>query len=510
MTNHLLELSNISKYFPGVKAVDGVNLSLNRGEILALIGENGAGKSTLMKILSGVYRDYQGSILINGDVVAFNNPREAREAGIAIIYQELSVIQELTIAENIFLGREPKKLGMIDFPKMNREAQQILNRIGLKYETDYPLSKLKVGEQQLVEIAKALSLQAKILILDEPTSALTEWETDNLIKIILQLKNQGTAMIYITHHLQEVFKVADKVTVLRDGRTVSQYQTKEKVTRRGLITDMVGREIDENTRRKAKKTGEEVLKVKNLCVAHPFLPGERKVNQVNFTLSQGEILGISGLMGSGRTEILEAIFGASPNDTSGEIYLNQKRVQIKCPRTAIEQGIALVTEDRKRLGLVLDMEIKENLSLAALPALSPWGIILSEKEKKQAKYYIQRLKIKSTGISQQVNTLSGGNQQKVVIGKWLMAQPKVLLLDEPTRGVDVGAKAEIYDLIDDLAKQGISIILVSSDLPEIVALSHRVLVMSEGNLVGELSNEAINEENIMHLASSYTEEEIMV
>jgi D-xylose transport system ATP-binding protein len=506
MTANLLELLNISKYFPGVKALDGVNLNLNKGEILALVGENGAGKSTLMKILSGVYRDYQGSILINGKSVSFNSPRQARQAGIAIIYQELSVIRELTIAENIFLGREPVKYGIINFNKMNKEAQKVLDRVGLKYQADYPLGNLKVGEQQLVEIAKALALNARILILDEPTSALSDWETNNLLRIMLQLKDQGTAMIFITHQLEEIFKVADRVTVLRDGKTVNHYPG-EKVTRRQLITDMVGREIDENSGRTAKDPGREIMKVKNLCVAHPFLPDEKKVRNISFTLYQGEVLGISGLMGSERSEVLEAIFGAFTDETSGEIFVNQEQLQIKSPSDAIEEGIALVSEDRKRLGLALNMDVKENLSLAALPAFSTWGIIRSQKERNQAAYYTQRLKIKSTGITQKVNKLSGGNQQKVVIGKWLMTKPKILLLDEPTRGVDVGAKVEIYDLIDDLTGEGMSIILVSSDLPEIIALADRVLVMCEGSLAGELSKENISKENIMHLATRFREKE---
>lgn len=502
MPENLLQVSNISKSFPGVKALDGVSLHLKRGEILGLVGENGAGKSTLVKILCGAHADYRGTITIDGEPISFKTPRNARDAGIAIIYQELSLIQELSIAENIFLGREPLRYGLIDFDKMNESAQIWLDQVGLGHRPDCPVGRLKVGEQQLVEIAKALSMNARILILDEPTSALSDRETDRLFHMMEKLKKGGTAMIFITHHLQDIFKITERVAVLRDGKSVSKYLTKN-VSRRHLISDMVGRDIEEKTRIGANKSDQVVLEVKKLSVAHPISADEYKVHQVGFSLYKGEILGIAGLMGSGRSEILEAIYGAHPRETTGKFFIDKKPVQIKSPSDAIGRGIALVSEDRKRMGLTLGRDIKENLSLAALKHFSCCGMIRSQKEEKEIYSYIHQLKIKCSGITQVVNTLSGGNQQKVVLGKFLMTKPKILLLDEPTRGVDVGAKAEIYDLVRHIADQHISIILVSSDLPEIIALADRVLVMYQGHLSGELIGDSIGKESIMYLATHF-------
>lgn len=501
----ILETRNITKDFPGVRALDDVTFQLRRGEVLGLVGENGAGKSTLMKIFSGAYpvRTYDGEFfIIGGKRCDFLGPKDSQKAGIAIIYQELNLIPELTVAENIFLAREPAmgKTGIIDRKKLFKQTKDLLDLLNIPVSPQEQIKNLSIGKQQMVEIAKALSCQAKILILDEPTSALTEQEVESLFKMINSLRTRGVSMIYISHKIDEIFKITDRVTVLRDGKTVASKPTSE-LSSQELVSLMVGRNIEDMYPKEAAKIGEVILEVKDLFVDHPFLAGEKIVKEVNFKVRRGEILGVSGLMGSGRSELVTSIFGAFPADCSGEIYLEGKRVEINSPYEAINYGLGLVTEDRKLFGLVLGMQVGENITLSCLEKLSWYQIIKRRRENELISGYVDTLRIKTHSAETQVSTLSGGNQQKVVIAKWLATKPKVLLLDEPTRGVDVAAKVEIYQLMNKLVSEGIGIVMVSSDLPEVVSMSDRILVMHEGRMVKELQKGEATQEKIMFYAT---------
>ncbi|MDD4879406.1 MAG: sugar ABC transporter ATP-binding protein [Candidatus Omnitrophica bacterium] len=500
----ILETRNITKDFPGVRALDSVSFQLKKGEVLGLVGENGAGKSTLMKIFSGAYpsNTYTGEIFIEGKRCVFNGPKDSQGAGIAIIYQELNLIPELTVAENIFLGREPTvgKTDIIDRKKLFSRAKDPLGLLNIPLPAQEQIKNLSIGKQQMVEIAKALSYSAKILILDEPTSALTEQEVEVLLKLIDSLRARGVSMIYISHKLDEIFKITDSVTVMRDGKTVASRRTAE-LSRQEMVSLMVGRNIEDMYPKKAAAIGEAVLEVKDLFVSHPFLVGEKVVKEVSFKVRKGEVLGISGLMGSGRSELVTSIFGAFPADSSGEVYVEGKRVRIRSPYEAINYGLGLVTEDRKLYGLVLGMQVGENITLTCLEKLSWHQIIMRRRENELINKYIGALRVKTRSSETVVNTLSGGNQQKVVIAKWLATGPKVLLLDEPTRGVDVAAKAEIYQLMDNLAGEGLGIVMVSSDLPEVLSMSDRILIMHEGRMVKELQKNEATQEKIMFYAT---------
>ncbi len=498
-----LEMKSITKEFPGVKALNEVSFTAKFGEVHALCGENGAGKSTLMKVLSGLYPSgtFDGAIHINGRERHFHKIKDAEEAGIAIIYQELALVKDLSIGENLFLGKEPAKYGIINWEHVYKESERWLREVGLTdVNPEQKIGNLGIGKQQLVEIAKALSKNANILILDEPTAALTEQEVDILLSILREFKTRGVTCIYISHKLNEVFAIADTVTVLRDGQTVGTYPIDE-INEDKVIALMVGRELKERYPRMQANPGEAVMRVSGYSVMNPDVPGKKVIDNVSFEVRQGEILGIAGLMGAGRTELVMSLFGSYAGASSGEIEIDGKRVKIKKTEDAIKHGLALVSEDRKKYGLVLPMDIKSNVTLASLRSVSSGGLIDPNREIAHGETYIKQLKIKANSVETVVGTLSGGNQQKVVLGKWLLTNPKILILDEPTRGIDVGAKFEIYNIMNDLVKQGVAIIMVSSELPELLGMSHRVLVIAEGKLTGEFQADEATQEKIMTAAT---------
>ena len=512
----------ITKDFPGVRALDNVSFEVYPGEIHALCGENGAGKSTLIKILGGVYPygTYEGQLLINGNEQRFHTVRDAERAGIAVIHQELALIPEMTVAENIYLGKEPCQFGTIDRHRLYHEAGELLSQFGLTIPLHKPVHELGIGQQQLVEIAKALgrSLQANIessssallLVLDEPTAALTESEVDILREILTQLREKGVACIYITHKLKEIFQIADRVTVLRDGKAVATQSIKSsECTEEALISQMVGRELTALfPQRRTTATDENgsspedvALRVENFST-YPSEPPQLK--DISFEVRRGEILGIAGLMGAGRTELISAIFGAYDGRWSGELIIEGAAVQIRSPREAIQYGMALVSEDRKRYGLLLDVDVIGNMTLASLSSssdITSHGIINENTAFEKSEHYVDSLQIKTTSLEVPMNHLSGGNQQKVVLGKWLMTHPKVLFLDEPTRGIDVGAKAEIHTLMAKLAQEGVAIVFVSSELPEILGMSDRIMVLHEGKITGEFINDNLTQEDILRCAA---------
>jgi ABC-type sugar transport system ATPase subunit len=498
----ILQMQSITMAFPGVKALDGVSFDLNAGEIHALVGENGAGKSTLIKILAGVYpfSEYGGEIILDGAERRFANIREAEKAGIAVIYQELSLVKELSVAENIFLGREPSRFGVIDWERLYSGAQKLLADLHLEIDPRTPTGYLGIGQQQLVEIAKALSQDARILVLDEPTAALTDAEVETLFGILNKLRDRGVAMIYISHKLDEVFRISDRVTVLRDGRTIGTEATRS-LDEGQVIARMVGREVGQIFPESKHVRGEVVFAASNLTVEDPGVPGKLLVDRVEFTARKGEVLGIAGLMGSGRSELLMAIFGAHPGRKSADISVDGARVQINHPSDAIKHGIGFVTEDRKRYGLILDQTILRNMTLASLRRLSGRFVTNEDAEASAGQRAANDLRIKAPSVFTIAGTLSGGNQQKVVLAKWLLTNPRVLFLDEPTRGIDVGAKQEIYAQINKLAESGLAIVLVSSELPEVLGLSDRVIVLHEGRVTGEFTRAEATPEAVMSCAT---------
>lgn len=503
-----LEMKNITKEFPGVKALNDVTFSVRKGEVHALCGENGAGKSTLMKVLSGLYPSgtFSGEILIDGQSKQFHRIKEAEEAGIAIIYQELALAKNLSIGENLFLGKEPSKFGVIDWERLYKESERWLKEVGLAHvSAEQPTGSLGIGKQQQVEIAKALSKNARILILDEPTAALTEQEVDILLGILREFKERGVTCIYISHKLNEVFAIADSITVLRDGMTVGTYRTSE-VTEDKVISLMVGRELKERFPRIEALPGEVMLKVHNYSVMNPDIPGKKVIDNISFEVRKGEIFGIAGMMGAGRTELVMSLFGSYAGRSFGTVEIDGKPVRIDSTEQAIKAGLALVSEDRKKYGLVLGMDIKSNMTLASLKSVSAGGVINPNQEVANGNAYIRSLRIKANSVETIVGTLSGGNQQKVVLGKWLLTEPKILILDEPTRGIDIGAKFEIYNLMNELLRQGVSIIMVSSELPELLGMSHRIMVISEGKRTGEFKAEEATQELIMAAATGGREQ----
>jgi D-xylose transport system ATP-binding protein len=504
-TGHpFLEMRNITKTFPGVRALDGVTFDLRKGEIHALVGENGAGKSTLMKVLGGVYPypSYGGELLIEGEQVRFGSVRDAERAGIAVIYQELSLVKEMTVGENIFLGREPATFGVISWEVLYSRARQLLNSLHLDIDPHTPVKNLGIGQQQLVEIAKALSQDARILVLDEPTAALTDAEVDTLFVILNKLRAQGVGMIYISHKLGEVFRISDRITVLRDGKTVGTALTPEWNEAR-VIASMVGREVGDIFPTVDHAHGEVVFEVENMSVEDPAVPGKKLVDNVSFSVRAGEVLGIAGLMGAGRSDLLMAIFGAHPGSREGTVKIDGKRVQINDPASAIKHGIGFVTEDRKRFGLVLDQTILSNMTLAGLRRISGRFLTSVEAEAAAGERKMRDLRVKANSVFTIAGTLSGGNQQKVVLAKWLLTNPRVLFLDEPTRGIDVGAKQEIYAQVNALAKTGLAIVLVSSELPEVLGLSDRVIVLHEGRMTGSFTRATATPETVMACATGH-------
>lgn len=494
MDDIILKMQNIHKTFPGVYALNDINFDLRRGEVHALLGENGAGKSTLIKILAGIYSVDQGQIFIEGKECKFVDVKTSQANGISVIHQELLLIPYMTVAENMFLGREPttRTGSFVKKGEQNRTSQELLNLLRLEIKATDKVGNLSVAQQQMVEIAKALSVEAEIIVMDEPTSSLTEKEVEMLFKTINDLKKKNISVIYISHRMEELFKITDRVTVMRDGKYIGTKVTKD-TTKDELITMMVGRELKDLYRRTEHPVGEVVLEVKNL---------NRKniLKDICFSLKKGEILGVSGLVGAGRTELMRAIFGIDGFD-SGEIMLEGKKLSIKSPIDAMNSGIALVSENRKEQGLVLIGSVGYNITLTILKKFIKLAKVDSKMEKSIVKEYVDKLSIKTPSYEQLVGNLSGGNQQKIVIAKWLATNPKVLMLDEPTRGVDVGAKAEIYSIIDMLANQGVAIIMVSSELPEIMNMSDRVIVMCGGEITGILNKDEFDQGTIMHYAT---------
>ena len=489
-----LRLVGISKSFPGVKALNDVHLNVREGEVHGLVGENGAGKSTLMKILSGAYVKDEGEIYWRGKKVEINKPKDSEDLGIAIIYQEFNLVPQLSISENIWLGREPlinKTLHLIDWAEMHKKSHELLEELNLDFDPKRPVAGLGVASQQMVEIAKALSLNAKLLIMDEPTSALSKNEIDQLFSVIQTLKKKGVSIIYISHHLDEVFEICDRGTVLRDGNYVATIDPKH-TSKDELIQLMVGRTLDQQYPKVKAIRGKEILRVENLN-------REGVLKDISFSAYAGEVLGISGLVGAGRTELVKAIFGADPID-SGKIFINGKEINISSPQSAIKAGMGLLPEDRKYEGLVLLLSVKQNVSMASLDKLMRHGMLQLNAEKLKVKDFIDKLRILTPSIEKKAQDLSGGNQQKVVLAKWLASQSQILIFDEPTRGIDVGAKVEVYNLMNELVQNGVAVIMVSSEMPELLGMSDRILVMHQGQLVSEFKCEEATQEKILSAA----------
>jgi len=507
MNTPILEMQTITKEFPGVKALNNVSFQVREGEIHGLVGENGAGKSTLMKVLSGVYPhgEYTGDIIFDGKVQNFRGISDSEKAGIAIIYQELALVPEMTVYENIFLGNEIKNGILIDWNETIKRAGEMLKKVKLNVNLADKVKDLGVGKRQLIEIAKALSKDVKLLILDEPTAALNEDDSENLLNLLRDLKNHGVTCVLISHKLKEVIEIADSVTVLRDGQTICTLEAKKgEVSENALIKHMVGREIDNiYPKKENRQIGEVVLNVENWNAHDPAL-GRSILKNINFCVKKGEIVGFAGLMGSGRTELALSIFG-NPDGyrISGEISILGSKKRFRHPQDAIRAGVAYVTEDRKGDGLILIQDVKQNITIANLKEIAKRGIINENSEVKVANEYRVSLNIKTPSVEQKVSNLSGGNQQKVSLGKWLFVKPNLLILDEPTRGIDVGAKFEIYTIMTKLVEQGMSIIMISSELPEILGMSDRVYVVSAGRIAGELPTQEATQEKIMRLATNY-------
>ena len=499
----LLEMRSITKTFPGVKALDSVNLSVRQGEIHALVGENGAGKSTLMKVLSGVYPagSYDGEIHYDGALAQFRSTADSEARGIIIIHQELALVPLLSIAENLYLGNELARSGVINWHETNKRTEALLRKVGLTEPPTALVDTLGVGKQQLVEIAKALSKQVRLLILDEPTAALSEADSQALLDLMLELKAQGVTQIIISHKLNEIRRVADTITVIRDGSTVSTRDARaQAVSEAQIVRDMVGRDMAHRYPEREPRAGAMLLEVANWNVWHPEHADRQVIRNVSFNVRAGEVVGIAGLMGSGRTELAMSLFGRSyGRNISGEVRLHGQPVTVATVTAAIAAGLAYVTEDRKSLGLVLDETIERNITLANLPAVSSAGVLNMAEETRVAERYRKAMNIRTPSVFQQVVNLSGGNQQKVVLSKWLFAGPEVLILDEPTRGIDVGAKFEIYGIINDLSRDGKGVVMISSEMPELLGMCDRIYVMNEGALVGELSAAEASQERIMSL-----------
>lgn len=503
MSQILVAMDGITKQFPGVLALDQCRFELRAGEVHALVGENGAGKSTMMKILTGVYAKDAGRIVYKGNEVEIANTKAAQNLGIGIIHQELHLMPDLTVAQNIFIGREPRARFplFLDDNELNERTQALFEHMNLKLDPRTPVSELTVAKQQMVEIAKALSFQSEVLIMDEPTAALTNSEIDELFRMITQLRKQGAGIVYISHRMEELKRITDRITVMRDGCYVDTVRT-DDTTIDAIISMMVGRQIYSSSKPSIGDNGNQtkVLEVKGLNRGNT-------VKDVSFHLNKGEIVGFAGLMGAGRTEVARAVFGADPID-SGEILVNGERVSIESPNDAVRCGIGYLSEDRKQFGLLVDMDVKTNISIASYSSFrNPIGWMKQARMERNAEDFVASLKIKTPNVDQKVKFLSGGNQQKVVIGKWLTRDCQILMIDEPTRGIDIGAKSEIYKLLDELVQQGKSIIMISSELPEILRMSHRIIVMCEGRITGELSSGEATQEAIMKYATMRVEEE---
>lgn len=493
---YVLEMTDIVKSFPGVMALDHAQLKLRPGTVHALMGENGAGKSTLMKCLFGVYDEDSGIIKVEGKQIKFNNPKQAMENGVAMVHQELNQVLQRDVMDNIWLGRYPSKFGIVSQSGMYEETKKVFDELGINVDPKEKMSKLSVSQRQMVEIAKAVSYNAKILVLDEPTSSLTQEEVDHLFEIINKLRKQNCAIVYISHKMEEILKISDDVTIMRDGQWIDTLPASELTTGK-IIKLMVGRELTNRFPPKTNKPGEVMLKVKNLTGKY-----QPTVMDASFELRKGEILGVAGLVGSRRTELLETIFGIAHKE-SGEIILHDKRVENKDSRTAITNGFALLTEERRATGIFGELSIAFNTIIANINSYSKYGLLKSKKMESDTKWVIESMKVKTPSQKTQIRSLSGGNQQKVIIGRWLLTEPEILLLDEPTRGIDVGAKYEIYQLIIDLANKGKGVIVVSSEMPELIGICDRILVMSNGRVSGICDSNELDQEKIMELAARF-------
>jgi ABC-type sugar transport system ATPase subunit len=501
VTAPLISIQHVTKRFPGVVALKDVSFEISEGELHAIVGENGAGKSTLMKIISGVIPDFEGQLSLRGQPIKFRGTRDAEEAGISIIHQELNLVDNLSASANIFLGREKRKfLGFLDDRAMEKAAEELLVQLECNIQPRQLVREMRVGDQQLVEIAKALSLETDILIMDEPTSALTESEVARLFRVIDRLRKRGVTILYISHKLDEVFRLADRITVLRDGKLVRTLQRSETNSRE-VTHLMVGREIEAVDLGAPRMPAEVVLEVQNLSLPWRGHARAWRLRNISFSLRSGEILGIAGLMGAGRTELLECLFGSSPEPPQGQILLQGQVVRFSHPAAAKQAGIALVTEDRKRLGLFANMNVRENITMCTLIEATRAGLVNGGRERAMAQGMVDKLNVRTAGVDASISNLSGGNQQKTIIGRWLLVKPKVLLLDDPTRGVDVGAKAELYRLMDQLCREGLGIIVTSSELPELLTLCDRILVLCEGRLTAEFHRQQATEQLIMEAAT---------
>jgi len=498
---YLLSMKNVNKSFPGVLALDDVTLDILPSEIHALVGENGAGKSTLMRALSGVSKIDSGTIYWKGKTVDISQPKDAQKLGISMIHQELAIIPYLDVGKNIFLGREPqlKVSGVIDWKKLYQQAQEQLDKLGLDINPKTPVESLTIAQQQMVEVAKALSMDASLIVMDEPTSALTEKEVDALFSYMKKLRENGVSIIFISHRLNEIQRVSDRITILRDGKWIGTSEVRD-LSQNDIVKMMVGREVEQSTKKQAKPSSEVILQIKNLSSGDD-------VHEVTFDLHKGEILGIAGLVGAGRSALAEAVFG-SRKITSGYMKLGHKKVKFTSPKMAIEHGLGLVPEDRKAQGLFLNMAVWQNIVIAGIKKTTRFGFIRKAETQKISTSLVDRLSIKTPSLGQQVKNLSGGNQQKVIIARWLSLKPKILILDEPTRGIDVGAKAEIHNLLKELATEGVGVLMISSELPEILGVSDRILVMKEGHLVAVLDPELSSQDEIMQAAAGSKDENI--
>lgn len=504
MSETVLEMRHVTKRFPGVTALDDVNMDLRKGEILGICGENGAGKSTLMKVLSGSYsnREYEGEIVIDGVPQTFETVAMAQKAGIEMVYQEMNMMLDSSVAENLFVGNLPGKNGWVDYKTLYADTQKLLDRVNLDLKPGEPVRPLNSGQMQMLSLMRAVAKNPRILVLDEPTTALTDSEVEVMMKLLNELRTSGISCIYISHKLEEIYKLCDRVLVLRDGHTISCYDVKD-VVEATLIEEMVGRKV-ENLYPKSPHVdeSEEVFRVEHLSVPHPNIQGKYIVEDISFNLKKGEILGIGGLVGAGRSESLGAIFGQYTEHVKKEVYIHGKKVEINSPKDAIAHGIGFVTEERKRNGIIWMLSIRENVSVASLDKVSKGIFIDKKKETEEVGSLSDKLRIKAPDMDTKLIQLSGGNQQKVILAKWLLNNPQILFMDEPTKGIDVGTKADFYQLMSDLTEQGVSIVMVSSDMPELVSMSDRCIVISNGHITGELTKDDINEINVMRAAIS--------
>ncbi len=505
----LLEVKNLTKEFPGVKALDNVNFTLHEGEVHALCGENGAGKSTLIKVLCGVHLEYQGDILLHGKKLQFKSLRDAEDVGIVCIQQELALVPEMNVGENIFLSNKPAKLGVINWDKVYADAAKVIQSMGISTDPatgihpKVQVKSLSVQKQQIVEILKAIAKHAQILILDEPTASLTEEEVDSLLEMVDKLRKDGITCIYISHKLDEVMRIADRVTILRDGQSIETRKIGD-FPKQEIINAMVGRELNQLFPREEHTRGKVRLEIKNYSVENPHVPGKKLLDNINLKAYQGEILGVSGLMGSGRTELFSSIYGALEAKAEGEVYIDGQQVHMKSPREALDHGLTIVTEDRKKLGLVLGMSVLENTTMPSLKKVSRLGILNANEEIVAANKAVEYFKIKTPSVNTHAGNLSGGNQQKVVLGKAMMTEPKILILDEPTRGIDVGAKYEIYKIMNQLLAEGVAVIMISSDMEEILGMSDRIVVFNEGKVMGEIDYKEATQSKIMTISAGGT------